>query len=448
MLPATIEAESALLGAIILDPQQLEACLQVVSPRQFFDEDLGKAFDVFLGMRQAGEPISDIAIVTSRLRASGVLEKIGGTPGIVKLTMATGSPDYAPFYAAEIKKAADLRRIQRLCEEALRRCQESKDPGQIAEWFNAQLRRQDSKLTSEKITENGRLLAEQYLTRLRAGETQGLITLPPLLSGIEIGKGLLTIIGAPPGAGKTAFVMQMAFDALRLDPSLTVTIANAETTFEGLLRREITRVTRIDSDRIRFGNLKPFELDAVERAVNDLLPMLDRIEIISDCNLGNLAKLIDRPPGLLIPDYLQKFSPPNCDPRLGVNQVMATMRTLAKAYWAVVCLSATTRTAKGHADTKELSLSSYRDSGEIEFNADSCYLLVDEGPLEKEYIRLMELRHVKNRHGAKVNRKLRFHMPRMTFEAHQSEPIRFGEFDEYEFEEDSHSERSTAGAYF
>jgi len=351
--------------------------------------------------------------------------------GIAKLTMATGSPDHAAIYAAEIAKAAEVRRIQRLSEEALRRCTEGKEPGQISEWLTAQLR-QCSKGMGDAFTKNARLLGEQYLARLRAGETQRLIAQRSALHGIEIGKGLLTILGAPPGAGKTALIMQITNDALQLDPTLTATIANAETSFDGLLRREITRRTRIKSEHIRFGDITEAELAEIENVVSDMMPILERIEIVDDCNLGNLLKLIDRPPGLLVVDYLQKFTPTGSDPRIGVNQVMAAMRTLAKADWAVVCLSATSRASKGHGGDKDLSMASYRDSGEIEFNADSCYLLVDEGPLDAEYIRLTELKHVKNRHGAKRDRKLRFHMPQMSFEAYEGEPVRFGEFDEYE----------------
>jgi replicative DNA helicase len=284
-------------------------------------------------------------------------------------------------------------------------------------------------------------LAKRYFERLRDGKTQQLIRQNRALQGVEIGQGLITIIGAPPGFGKTALAMQIVFDALALDSSLTATIANAETTFDGLLRRELSRRSRIKSDDIRFGTLTSLELDEIQAIITAITPTLARIAVVDECNLANVQRLIDEPPGLLIVDYLQKFSPPGSDARAGVGQVMATMRTLAKADWAVVCLSATARQSNGKHDVKELSISSYRDSGEIEFNADSCYLLVDDGPIDQgcDYIRKTTLKHVKNRHGAKVDRQLRFHMPRMSFEAFEPVPQRHDEFAEYEFSDDPFS---------
>jgi hypothetical protein len=290
----------------------------------------------------------------------------------------------------------------------------------------------------EVVTRPASELALLYIERLRAGKVHQLIPQSDALEGIEVGSGLITIIGAPPGFGKTALAMQIVFDGLRLDPQLTATIANAETTFDGLLRRELARRSKIKSDNIRFGRLTHDELAEIESIVADISPVLSRIAIVEDCTLGNIRKLYDEPPGLLVIDYLQKFSPPGADARTGVGQVMAEMRVLAKAGWAVVCLSATARQQNGKGEPKELTISSYRDSGEIEFNADSCYLLVDCGPIDAscEYIRKTELKHVKNRHGAKVDKPLRFHMPRMSFEA-QEEVKRHSEFDAYEFDEPS-----------
>ena len=95
-------------------------------------------------------------------------------------------------------------------------------------------------------------------------------------------------------------------------------------------------------------------------------------------------RLRSEPPGLVIVDYLQKFAPADKDVRQGVGEVVSGMRMLAKAGWAVLCLSSTARNKDGKHDSKSLSLSSFKESGEIEFNADSAYVLVDNGPLDKK----------------------------------------------------------------
>lgn len=265
-------------------------------------------------------------------------------------------------------------------------------------------------------------LIAKYSQRINEGSLPQLISQPGVLEGIEIGEGLLTVIGAPPGAGKTALAMQIMFDALELTPELTAVIANAEMGFDALIRRELVRQTQVSSDCIRFGNLTDDDKDLISVAIGELQPRLENVSVLLEASLVNLQELRNIPPGLVVVDYLQKFAPSDRDGRAGVNDVMAGMRRLAQAGWAVVCLSATKRDGKGKHSSGELDLSSFRESGEIEYNADSAYVLRDEGELEVPYIRRLTLAHVKNRHGATRDRVLRFHMPRMHFSALPSDP--------------------------
>lgn len=267
-------------------------------------------------------------------------------------------------------------------------------------------------------TRAGKLLVE-YMGRINSGTLPQLIQQDFALQGFEVGPGMITIVGAPPGFGKTALAMQMMFDAVRLNPELRAVVANAETSFDVLLRRELTRRTRIKSADIRFGRLTPMDLETLNATSDELIPQLERVSVLNDpCNLMQLMRLKDQEPGLLIPDYLQKFALADKDARQGVNEVMAGLRALAKLGWAVLCLSATKRDGNGKHDSKELSLSSFRESGEIEYNADSAYVMRDNGQVgETTYIRHVTLGHVKNRHGEKVNHELQFHMPRMEFTA-------------------------------
>ncbi|MEM1225839.1 MAG: DnaB-like helicase C-terminal domain-containing protein [Planctomycetota bacterium] len=262
-------------------------------------------------------------------------------------------------------------------------------------------------------------LLDAYEDRFNSGSMPQLIRQKAALDGIEVGAGLITVIGAPPGAGKTALASQVAFDACELDPNQIVYNLNAEMSFDALLRRQITKATRIASDKVRFGHLSDAELSHVKQACELLRSKLDRFSIYENPGMGSLLDLLGQPPGLIVVDYLQKFAPADQDVRHGVNAVMTMLRRLANAGHAVLALSATKRSVKGTHDSKELSLSSFKESGEVEFNADSAYVLRDDGPIDSgcQYIRRMTLGHVKNRHGAKVDRALEFHMPRMEFTA-------------------------------
>src|SRR5688572_12435947 len=81
-------------------------------------------------------------------------------------------------------------------------------------------------------------------------------TLYPLGAGelarIEIGPGLVLLIGGAPGAGKTAFTMQCVVDALRLTPTLRALVVNVEMPPAVLLDRQLARLSGIDLTTIRY----------------------------------------------------------------------------------------------------------------------------------------------------------------------------------------------------
>ena len=75
------------------------------------------------------------------------------------------------------------------------------------------------------------------------------------LERIEIGPGLVTLLGGAPGAGKTAFTMQALVDALRLTPELRAVVANVEMGPAVLLDRQLARLSGIDLRTIRYRRL-------------------------------------------------------------------------------------------------------------------------------------------------------------------------------------------------
>ncbi|MGN6137244.1 MAG: DnaB-like helicase C-terminal domain-containing protein, partial [Aureliella sp.] len=271
----------------------------------------------------------------------------------------------------------------------------------------------DEPFNSEVSVRAGSQLVK-LLDNLRTGNVPRLIPTYTALRGIEVGRGLLNVTGAPPATGKTALMMQLVYDTLELDHNLRAVIANAEMDFDVLLRREITRMTRISSDAIRFADLTAEQLELVTEKAAELIPRLDRVRVLQEPHtLEQLLRLGSEPPGLLLVDYLQKFAPRELEPRQGVGQVMSGLRSLAKKGWAVVAISATSRPQKG---ATKLTMASLRESSEIEFNADSIYLMQDNGPHDGcEYIRDVTLICAKNRHGAPRDIELIFHKPRLEF---------------------------------
>jgi hypothetical protein len=141
-------------------------------------------------------------------------------------------------------------------------------------------------------------------------------TLYPVGSGelarLEIGPGLVTLFGGPPGAGKTAFTMQLVIDALRMTPTLRALVCNIEMTPPVLLDRQLARLSGIDLRDIRYRRLTADYADRLDQAMNTLEPLAERLCFLRPpFDLENVAASADAfHAGLLLLDYIQRIPPP------------------------------------------------------------------------------------------------------------------------------------------
>ncbi|QEG01599.1 replicative DNA helicase [Stieleria maiorica] len=283
--------------------------------------------------------------------------------------------------------------------------------------------------SGEKSTVTVTSVLDQLLERLQSGKGDTLYKLDEALNGFEIGPGLLTVLGAPPGVGKTALAGQMAFEAIHQNPGLKVYIANAETDPVKLLSRELARRSGLPMRAVRFADLTQKQLALAERTIREIQAEAEsRMELLPlhHCDGKGLVSLAaDCDPGFLVVDYIQKFARSGVDARLAMNELMANLRLMAASGWGVLCLSATSRTySKGGSshDTEKLSLASFKESGEIEFNVDAAYLLRNNGDVDPgRLIRKVTLDCQKNRHGETKAVELHFDRAHMSFDAPEPE---------------------------
>jgi replicative DNA helicase len=191
----------------------------------------------------------------------------------------------------------------------------------------------------------------------------------------ELGPGLVSVIGAPPASGKTTLAMQMIGEAMELNDDRQAYVLNCEMSPRALMRRELSRVTGIHPQAIRFNVLTVADRALIADTVEQVGRRLQRMQLMPGdaSSLGALASL---PPGIVLVDYLQRFNlGGGGDARANVNNLMEYLRRLADIGHSVLAISATKRTADGKHDKKELGLSSFRESSEVEYAADACYVL-------------------------------------------------------------------------
>jgi replicative DNA helicase len=228
------------------------------------------------------------------------------------------------------------------------------------------------------------------------------------LARIEIGPGLVTLIGGAPGQGKTALTMQLLVDALALSPALKALVCNVEMSPPILLDRQLARLADIDLTLIRHRRITSEHAGAVERGMQALEDLADRLAFVRPpFDLANVAQSADAfDAGLIVLDYIQRVGTPgeHGDRRGAVNETMDYLRQFADAGVAIVVVAALARSkdAKGRSSyTDGLSLASFRETSELEYGADDAFILAPSGDSKSDGApsSRVVLKHLKSRHG-------------------------------------------------
>ncbi|VTR92753.1 replicative dna helicase : Probable replicative DNA helicase OS=Rhodopirellula baltica (strain SH1) GN=dnaB PE=4 SV=1: DnaB_C [Gemmata massiliana] len=231
------------------------------------------------------------------------------------------------------------------------------------------------------------------------------------LTRIEIGPGIVTMFGGSPGAGKTALVMQLVVDALRLTPALKVLVANVEMPPAALMDRQMSRLSGIDLHAIRHRTLKPEHGERVTVGMNTLAEFVPRLAFARPpYSLDNIARSADAfGADVLVLDYIQRIAPPgdHAHRKAAIDAAMEYVRGFADAGVAVLVVAAVgrQRDENGRSGYSGLNLASFRESSELEYGTDDAFLLVRDNVDDSGSV---TLKHAKSRYGEPVDIPLRF----------------------------------------
>ena len=246
------------------------------------------------------------------------------------------------------------------------------------------------------------------------------------LERIEVAPKQITMFGGAPGSGKTAFVMQCVFDALRLDATLRAVVCNIEMPPSVLLDRQLARLSGVSLKTIRYRAIEAHQADRIDAAMNTIDEISERLCFVRPpFDLGNIAATADEfaPLGngnglLLVFDYIQRIGPPGVhnDKRGSIDATMNYLRQFADAGAALIVVASVGRTkdnrGRSSYDGDFLDLASFKESGELEFGADDAFILAP----DKKMPGVRVLKHLKSRHGECRDLYLRFDGARQSFE--------------------------------
>ena len=400
--PHNLEAEQALLGAILFDNETYNRITPLLQDKHFFDPVHGRIFQACAELISAGE-LADGVTLKERFAKDGGIKEIGGAVYLMKLMEAAAPLSaQAQSYAALIYDLAlrrELIRVGNVISDLAENPPEDHDAKDIIEEAERTLfTLAESGTASSGFSPFSRALTTSIEMAAAAYESKsdvsGLATqlddLDRMLGGLH--KSDLIILAGRPSMGKTALATNIAFNIARQRLKVTressmdeapdkggiVAFFSLEMSAEQLATRLLSDAAGIESDRIRRGKISKQEYERLaDEAVNlQQLPLhIDETGAIGIAQLQARARRLQRTSGLdcIVVDYLQLVtsSSRKSDGRVQeVSEITQGLKALAKDLKVpVIALSQLSRQVETR-DDKRPQLSDLRESGSIEQDAD------------------------------------------------------------------------------
>jgi len=225
--------------------------------------------------------------------------------------------------------------------------------------------------------------------------------LPPPFNVLDVRPGRCIVVGGMPGVGKTSLILQVSIDLLRLNPTVRLLFANVEMPPLLLLERIVSRLSSVPLSAITDRTLTDQQLGRVRATVELFAPLASRLAFLhSPYSIEHVITACQEfQANIVVLDYVQRFTTHDVtDKREQLEAIMAVMRELCDNGVTAFVVSAVARQKGSGGSTYDgLGLASFRSSSELEFSADSCYLLY---PSDGGVITLGCL---KNRYGPLLN---------------------------------------------
>ncbi|WP_439624003.1 DnaB-like helicase C-terminal domain-containing protein [Gemmata sp.] len=253
-----------------------------------------------------------------------------------------------------------------------------------------------------------------WLADVERGEPPVRFKLPDPFTALDVRPGRMILFGGAPGGGKTAALMQVGIDMLRMNEPARLLIANVEMSPALLVERVASRLSAVPLAAIMNRTLAADELVRVRAAVAALEHVAGRLAFLNPpYSLEHVAAAGTAfGANVLVLDYIQRFAVGDGgqDKREQLETGVAVLRRFCDAGAAVLVAAAVARQKSNNGSTYAgLNLASFRGSSELEFGCDAAYMLVpDEGGG-------ITLQCEKNRYGTVADVQTSFDPTRQTF---------------------------------
>ncbi len=421
-LPMSLEAEQAVLGAILIKPEAFADITGIVYAEDFYLEEHKKIFIALQSMFLSSRSVDTVTLVNTLVSQGAYRDSESSIGYLSALADAVPSAANIKDYAKIVREKSILRALITACDEIS--ADAYGEQGEVEQILDA---------SAQKIFDVAQKKDSREFKHIRDvmqvvyRDLQDLSENPNRISGVrtgfsaldsvlvQLGKGDIVIVGARPGMGKTSFAMNIATQVAKAEKK-TVAVFSLEMSAEQLALRMLSSEALVDSRALRSGRIQPEDWQRLADATNMLAScdiLIDDSTGVTPTDMKSKLRRVDNL-GMIVIDYLQLMqSGKKIENRAQeVGEISRNLKIMAKDLGVpVICCAQLSRNPEGRGNaTKKPMLSDLRDSGSIEQDADivlflyrdEYYKTTDAGAAKaaEEAANTAEIIVAKNRHGA------------------------------------------------
>ena len=377
--PHSREAEESVIGAVLLSEDAVNEVMDRIHPEDFYVPAHQAIFESMRTLFDANQAI-DAVTVSEELRRRGELDKVGGVAYLTRLVDIVPSTSNVAHYAGIVEEHAKRRELIRAGAAVTEVAFDiDEEIASVLDRAEQSVLAVAERRTSQSLLEVGPMfntvLEQIEMMEERGSELTGLSTgfvdLDKKLAGLQPAN--LIVIAGRPSMGKSSIALNIATNAAMADEP--VAIFSLEMSKEEIVQRILSSVGKVDSMKLRSGQLGPLWQRVVDAAgkMYQAPIYIDDSPVVTVTDIRAKSRRLKRKKGLslIVVDYLQLMEAHGVENRQQeIASISRNLKNLARELEVpIIAASQLNRSLESRED-KRPRLSDLRESGSIEQDAD------------------------------------------------------------------------------
>lgn len=432
--PQNLDAESSVLGALMLDKDAIIKVADIIKPEDFYKKAYYLIYASMQELFESREPL-DVLSVSEKLKSKKELEKIGGSSVLTNLVNLVPSAAHVVHYAKIVRQKATLRNLIAAANDITELAyKETEDVEVLLDEAEQKLFNVSQKQLKQNFVPLRSILADTFeriddLHR-NSGSLRGIATgfkdLDQLLAGFQ--RSNLIVLAARPSMGKTTLALDIVRNVIT-KLKLPVGFFSLEMSRDELVDRLLSSEAQIDLWKLRTGRLSDSENSNDFERLNEAMAKLSEVPLyIDDSATANIMELrtkarrlhMEQELGLIVVDYLQLMEGRQSENRVQeVSEISRALKSIARELNVPVLALSQLSRAVEQREPKIPQLSDLRESGAIEQDADVVMFIYRESVYKPDTDRqnIAEIHVRKHRNGPTGQIDLFFNAKQVCFQS-------------------------------